>query len=157
VLQLNHWFCSFYCRGDILHFTPPIHTPCDPIEPQNYLPNIISFISNPMLTYSYSPVLHYSICKWVNWVMQCFTNPCPMPKCNLYYFWVIVIALFDTYVIQFTWVIPNSNHGLVKHKDSSLISWTVLLSLNILTLLSKLTNLYLASQASCNISLITES
>jgi hypothetical protein len=39
-----------------------------------------------------------------------------------YLFNSIVIALFDTYVIQLTWVIPNSIHAFVKHKNSSLIS-----------------------------------
>jgi hypothetical protein len=37
----------------------------------------------------------------------------------------IVVALFDTYVTQFTWAIPNPIHAFVKHKDSSLISFQV--------------------------------
>jgi hypothetical protein len=91
----------------------------------NHIPKYHSFKSNPMLIYSCSPVLNYSIYKWFNWVIQCFINPCSMLKCNLYYLWVnvdtffngIVIAQFDTYVIQFICVIPSFIHVIIKHKD----------------------------------------
>jgi hypothetical protein len=37
----------------------------------------------------------------------------------------VVIALFDTYVIQFTWAFPYFIHTFMKHKDSSIIPWLV--------------------------------
>jgi hypothetical protein len=66
-----------------------------PIESWNHILKCHSFTSNPILTYSCSLVLHYSICKWVDWVRQCFTNPYPKPKCNAYYFWVIVVTFIQ--------------------------------------------------------------
>jgi hypothetical protein len=96
------------CSVVILYSTPYIHTPCYPINSLNLNLKHHSFISNPMLTYSCSPVLHYSICKWVNWVIQCFINPCPKPKCNAYYFWVIVVTLIHWYCYCTIWHLCDS-------------------------------------------------
>jgi hypothetical protein len=60
-----------------------------------HIPKYHPFIFNLVITYSWSHVLQYSICKWVDWVMQLFTNLCPMPKCNLYYLWLIVVTLIQ--------------------------------------------------------------
>jgi hypothetical protein len=55
----------------------PHHSTCAyflyPIESLNHILKYHSSISNPMPTYSCSPILHYSIYKWVNWLIQCFT------------------------------------------------------------------------------------
>jgi hypothetical protein len=86
-------FVLDYCGVDLIHTIARFPYSIYPIEPLDYIFKYHSIIFNLMLTHSCSPVLHYSICKWVNWVMQCFTNPCPMSKCNIYYLWVIVVTL----------------------------------------------------------------
>jgi hypothetical protein len=50
----------------------------------------------------------------------------------------IVVALFDTCVIQFTWAIPNSIHAYVKHKGSSANIFSSPLFSNHLTFPTKL-------------------
>jgi hypothetical protein len=55
----------------------------------------------------------------------------------------IAIALFDTYVIQFTWAIPSSIHALVKHKDFITYILVSPFLKNHLTFTTKLSNSYL--------------
>jgi hypothetical protein len=40
-------------------------------------------------------VLNYSISKWVNWVLKCFMNLYPLPKCNVCYLRIIVVTLIQ--------------------------------------------------------------
>jgi hypothetical protein len=82
VFCLNCRICSTFV---VLLYSTPQHISILHVT-NRILRHIHSFISNPVLTYSYSPGLHCSICKWVNWVMQCFTNPYPKPKCKFILF-----------------------------------------------------------------------
>jgi hypothetical protein len=68
----------------------------------------------------------------------------------------IVITLFDTYVIQFTWAIPSSIHAFVKHKDFiTYIIVSPILS-NHFDLPSKLSNSYLTIHNPFAISLLSQ-
>jgi hypothetical protein len=162
-MYLNHRFYSCYCGIDLINILA--HESYSMLSNRilNHISKYHSFISTPMPIYSYSPVLNYSFYKWVNWVIQYSTYPCPISKCNSYYLWVIVVTLiqyycclFDTYVVQFTWVILNSIHALVKHKEFIIYILDSPILSNHFDLPSKVSNSYLAIHNPFAISLLSQ-
>jgi hypothetical protein len=102
------------------------YTPCwsITIEPCPQI-SIIYTQSNAYLVFG-SHVLNYSNCKYANWVLQAFLRPSLVPKCDLCYSKnkccytysnSILVALFHTYVIHFTWANLKLFHTLIRLKD----------------------------------------